>query len=349
MARGFAIWLALLLLMPGLSLHAIENSSTGSFNETAPTSTNISNWTTGWTQPATQPTGFTYTTGWNYVGSLNGATAQASGVYLGNGWVITCAHVGPGNFTLNGTVYKYVGSNYHTFSGTVTTTVVTSVVSSSGTSTGTTTSSAVEQADFILFQISSPPALPTLPIRSSDPVLNRSDVAMLGYGDGDKLTNETWGYDLLDYYPDIVVNLIGFWTNDFETINAANTEYEAVSGDSGGGDFICNSTTHQWELAGLNEGALEQVQNGPEIGSAFVQLNDAVFNDTYTATTTSPTGTTTTTTTYSGTTNYATQIEQLINPPQSADTPTMPLWALVLMGCVLFGLAVPVLTLQRPK
>ena len=49
--------------------------------------------------------------GWNYVGSLNGA----SGVYLGggngSGWVLTANHVGFGNFTLNGTTYSAIAGS----------------------------------------------------------------------------------------------------------------------------------------------------------------------------------------------------------------------------------------------
>lgn len=49
--------------------------------------------------------------GWNYVGSLNGA----SGVYLGGGnglgWVLTANHVGFGNFTLNGTTYSAIAGS----------------------------------------------------------------------------------------------------------------------------------------------------------------------------------------------------------------------------------------------
>jgi hypothetical protein len=49
--------------------------------------------------------------GWNYVGSLNGA----SGVYLGggngSGWVLTANHVKFGNFTLNGTTYSAIAGS----------------------------------------------------------------------------------------------------------------------------------------------------------------------------------------------------------------------------------------------
>lgn len=45
--------------------------------------------------------------GWDYVGTINGA----SGVYLGNGWVITASHVGASTFTLGATSYSPVANS----------------------------------------------------------------------------------------------------------------------------------------------------------------------------------------------------------------------------------------------
>ena len=81
-----------------LPLHLVQavviNSRTGSGNTNAPSGPNGD-------------------LGWNYVGSLNGA----SGVYLGggngSGWVLTANHVGFGNlnFTLNGTTYSAIAGS----------------------------------------------------------------------------------------------------------------------------------------------------------------------------------------------------------------------------------------------
>ncbi len=99
-------------LLPLRAAWAIEDVATNpvSYNETPPTATNIPLWTSGWTQPTVQPDGFTSTTGWNYVGSVNGNSA----VYLGNGWVLTAAHVGANNLTLNGTIYPMVANTAKT-------------------------------------------------------------------------------------------------------------------------------------------------------------------------------------------------------------------------------------------
>ena len=75
------------LLCP-IAAHAIVNAD----NPTSATPDNT-------TAPAGLPE-------WNNIGTLNGA----SGIYIGNGWVLTADHVGAGNFTLNGTTYLWNGS-----------------------------------------------------------------------------------------------------------------------------------------------------------------------------------------------------------------------------------------------
>jgi len=316
--------LSLLLLATSHSSLAVVNYTTGTatptYNTTAPTNSNIPNWQSGWSQP----TGTTGVTGWNYVGSINGSqSGLASGVYLGNGWVITCAHLGTGslNFKLNGVTYPYVPGSVHTFTGTATQKVV---------GTGTTTTTVVNQVDMLIFQVSPAPNLPTLPLRSSDPVENSSKVVMIGYGDGGSLTNKTWGYNTINYSPSNYLNLSGssLWSNDFVTLNGTSAEYQLVGGDSGGADFIYNSTLSRWELAGLNEG------NSPGVFSAFVQLNNSTFS-----TVESNTPTTGETTTYTGTTVYAAQIVEIITPPEP--TPALPVWAMMILGAALAFAAMP--------
>jgi len=208
------------LLFP---LHAVEVGS--GFNTTAPTNSDIANWnsSTAW--------GASGITGWDYVGQINGA----SGVYLGNGWVLTAAHVGAGSFLLDGTTYSVVSGS-----------------SQSITTTGFGT------ADLILFQISTLPTLPNLTLSLSTPALG-SSVAMLGYGGGGG--NETWGLNSVTANNLLVPLTAGSTTYksaDFETAYGT-TAYgtnnaQLIVGDSGGGDFIYNTFTGKWELAGINEG-----------------------------------------------------------------------------------------------
>jgi hypothetical protein len=168
--------------------------------------TAVTNWSSGW--------GGSGISGWDYVGTVNGA----SGVYLGNGWVITAAHVGAGDFTLNGVTY--------------------SIVSSSIQNVGT--------VDLTMFQITEVLSLPSLTISTSTPGIGTS-VVMIGYGGGIK----AWGQDRVTAINDSeTVN--GRTSLYFNSLYGTfgNTA-EAITGDSGGASFVYNSSTGKWELAGI--------------------------------------------------------------------------------------------------
>ena len=88
-----------ILFVLGLgSAHPVLAVEVGSTYQTvAPTGADISGWKSGW--------GGSGITGWNYVGQISGG---ASATYLGNGWVLTTGHVGPGDFDLDGNSYSEV-------------------------------------------------------------------------------------------------------------------------------------------------------------------------------------------------------------------------------------------------
>jgi len=238
--------LFLLLLFP--SARAVENVSNSTFNTAAPTNSDIANWNTGW--------GSGGITGWDYVGQVN----AASGVYLGNGWVITAAHVNPGDFTLNGTTYSMVAGSAQSISDV----------------NGT--------ADLSLFQISSSPVLPPLTLSTVLPIATNSiqtgsQVAMIGYGGG----SESWGYNTVTQ-TNVLVNPNGYpyVSNDFLTVtgtyhdglSTVTNDYEFVVGDSGGGTFVFNSLTSSWELTGINEVTGSGTINSQNVNfSGMVQLN----------------------------------------------------------------------------
>jgi hypothetical protein len=239
MFRTFSL-LAVAIVVSSLHLRAVEMN--GAYDTVEPTDADIPNWDSGW--------GATGITGWDYLGSVNGA----SGVYLGNGWVLTAGHVGAGNFVItNGP-----DANTYTYTG-----VSHSISNADGT------------ADLTLFQIANAPSLPTLSLITSTPstfLYNGSgagNVAMLGYGGSGTnplthLPNETWGYNtvtlaneqiMVDGYP---YNSDDFITSDTgESVSnglASHTNNsQLVSGDSGGGDFIYNSSLGEWQLGGINE------------------------------------------------------------------------------------------------
>jgi hypothetical protein len=223
-----------------LPAKAIENGTNGTYNTTAPTSTDIANWNTGW--------GNDSVTGWNYVGTVAAGGGSASGVYLGNGWVLTAGHVGSGTFQLGGPT----GPTYSVVPG--------SVQGLSGS----------PNADVSLFQISSLPNLPSLNIAAFPPtafsdLTPGSSVAMLGYGEAlGFTTSEAWGLNTVTQ-TGVTVNIdnTNFSTTDFETaygttlsmsgLSSVTNDYYLNVGDSGGGDFIYNSSLGEWQLAGINE------------------------------------------------------------------------------------------------
>lgn len=220
---------ALATVLSTSRLQAVEMG--GTYDSTAPTSTDIANWDSGW--------GASDVTGWDYVGTVN----EASAVYLGNGWVLTAGHVGAGDFVLtNGPdagTYTYTG-------------VSRSISNSNGT------------ADLTLFQIANAPNLPTLSLATSNPsqflsASPGSQTVMIGFGGSN---GETWGYDTVALNnQSISVDGYPYVTNDFivsdgslsnGTTSITNNS-QLVSGDSGGGDFIYNSALGEWQLAGINE------------------------------------------------------------------------------------------------
>ncbi len=218
MAMFAGLFLILLAVAP---LRAVEDN--GNFDNDSDPGSSIPNWTAGWPGSGTD--------GWNYVGQVNGA----SGTYLGNGWVITAAHVGAGSFTLGGITYTLVS--------------------------GSTTEIDGGDVDITLFQIASPPSIPPLPLQQTTPVPfgggAADSVAMIGYGGGH---GETWGFNTVSGVDD-PFSLLGRTTIDFYTTNGTVTigtqsvtnNAMLISGDSGGGDFIFNATAGTWELAGINE------------------------------------------------------------------------------------------------
>jgi hypothetical protein len=217
------------------------------YNSSNNISGTVTGWSSGWGTGNTN-------TGWDYVGSVNGA----SGVYLGNGWVLTAGHVGAGNFTLAGNVYDYTGSSY-TFPNGI---------------------SGTNLADLTLFRISTTSisglnlAMQSLTISSNAPNAfsnfnTGSQVVMIGNGGG-----KSWGVNT------VTTNNIGvtpggtsYISIDFATAHGTTTSFtrsitnnaEFVVGDSGGGDFV--DVSGNWHLAGINE-AVDV--NG---GSYMIQLS----------------------------------------------------------------------------
>jgi hypothetical protein len=216
-------------------------SGTAYYNTTDTISNSVPGWSSGWGAGDMND-------GWNYIGQVN----RSSGVYLGNGWVLTAGHVGVGNFTLAGNTYDTTGFVYTDFP--------------------TTINGSNYNADLSLFQISTLANngftlnLPILILASNSPTyfynftqsknLSQSQVVMIGYGGGQ---GESWGVNNTTAISQGVA-VDSYGTIDFLTLYGSETNVRSVSitntavlvgGDSGGGDFM--SVGNQWQLAGINE------------------------------------------------------------------------------------------------
>ncbi|MCP5043280.1 MAG: hypothetical protein GY944_19820 [bacterium] len=183
--------------------------------------------------------------GWDYVGDVNGLT----GTYLGNGWVITANHVGPGDFTLDGVVYPWV----------------------SGSDVQLRTNGST-LADLVVFSIYPYPLLDPLEIRTTPPPVGEF-LIMIGCG-RDRGSDTSW--DPNGAFPPPPDEISGWswagthskrWgTNEMDSLTAgliANTvsfytvfdeglplpEAQAANGDSGGAVFSINAIAS--ELAGI--------------------------------------------------------------------------------------------------
>ena len=283
-------WSVIILLAIFATKPAWAVATGNSFQTTQPTNVQVPYWTIGWPKSGT--------TGWNYVGQAAGA----SGIYLGNGWVLTAAHVGIGAFILNGVTYQAVAGSGHYLT-----------VKNADGSTST--------PDLILYQLATSPPLSPLTISQNAPVplsqnQTGSSVVMIGYGGG---SGESWGYDSVDYINYYPVTLGYYNSNDFIAFfgtyysgavgNSLSTTNNSslVGGDSGGGDFIYNPSTQMWELAGINEVIGSGTVNNQKVSiSGFVQLS-----------------------------SYATQIDAIVNASIPSDSPTLPIPGLLIMSCLL--------------
>jgi len=231
--------LLLTLLIFSASLRAVETipypSGSSYYNTNDNISSTLSGWTNGWGAGNTND-------GWNYVGQVGGGS-DASGVYLGNGWVITAGHVGAHNFTLGTNTYNATGYSDTNFTFTY---------------FGTT-----YYADLNLFKISTTSTngnalLPTNNLTLVPPYNTTGQtLVMIGYGDASVGRQKSWGINTvttnnllvpLGGYPYTTVDFgTAYGTNSYGTTNSA----VLVTGDSGGGDFI--KSGGNWYLAGLNE------------------------------------------------------------------------------------------------
>jgi hypothetical protein len=174
--------------------------------------------------------------GWANVGVCNRWTA----VYLGRGWVLTAAHVGPSNINLDGTMYAAnVKSRKR-------------VLNRDGSA-----------ADLVLFRIDPEPDLPAMKISADTPPIGSPFVMVgSGLGRGEKMEGEgrvgffwqapsvkRWGTSVVsEQLHDQSVGNTDTFTTRFSIARTAH-EAQAAHGDSGGAAFAYIGD--RWQLVGI--------------------------------------------------------------------------------------------------
>jgi len=181
----------------------------------------------------------------NYVGTMNGA----SGVYLGNGYVITAGHVGPGNFTLK---------NYST-----NTTTTYSRDTSFATVQLQDPFSSDKVADLVIFRLAG--TLPNLRPLTIAPTIANSGTSLYFGGNGLTRGSEVTGlgYNVLSsnslhFGANTVVGPSSFSTTTTNIMRGFRTLFDstpgstqAINGDSGGGVFSSGTVNGQNILQGI--------------------------------------------------------------------------------------------------
>lgn len=205
--------------------------------------------------------------GWANVG-LRGI---GTGVYLGDRWVLTAAHVGPGDIVLSGTTYSAQAGSMLTLNNAFDPTQN-------------------DPADLILYRLTTDPGLPFLSIASSQLATN-AGVTMIGNGRNrgafktwsinqsttpwtwtESSTNAAaagyayestramrWGTNAISDATWVQYNIGTQQNPDLRDVRSLvttfnysgfySTEAQATTGDSGGGVFYKNGSN--WELAGI--------------------------------------------------------------------------------------------------
>lgn len=205
--------------------------------------------------------------GWDHLGKVGGL----SGVYLGNGWMLTANHVALNTVTLAGSTYApVVGSEIRLSNG-------------DG-----------SFADLKVFALHGLPNLPLLPIRTTTPPIG-TPLVMAGRGrDRGAVTSwnpagpggpyggylwETtntlrWGTNEVEGYPSSdPFDTVSFYSVFDENLPPATQhEAQAASGDSGGAVWIDDGGG--WELAGILF-AIESYAGQPSQTSLYGNLSYA--------------------------------------------------------------------------
>lgn len=200
---------------------------------------------------------------WENVGQIG----EASGTYIGGGWVLTASHVGSGSIILTGTTFSPDGTSIR-------------LTNSDGTST-----------DLLLFHLATIPLLPSLALAPATPgAFSQIDMIGVGRIAGSAQTNfgpytgfewsvngaKSWGNNKVNLGGTTTIDLgygkLTTFVTDFTSPGTigpgsqTSDEAQAATGDSGGGVFRPNGSN--WELAGVVDAVQAQL-NQPASTAAY--------------------------------------------------------------------------------
>ncbi|MEM0969152.1 MAG: trypsin-like peptidase domain-containing protein [Verrucomicrobiota bacterium] len=202
---------------------------------------------------------------WKNVGQIE----RSTGIYLGNGFVLTAAHVGAGAFrTSDGRSYSSDSSDVHYFKN------------YDG-----------SQADLCLFRIrfqSQDPiaSFPAIPLTTALPVQGTPQV-LLGAGAGGKERGKRfawnddyhvrWGINVIEEIYSVPMPTSQYSSFGFATkFERHSMDSQAAPGDSGGGVFFFNESKKRWELSGVIV-AVDSRFGGADFGNQTYIADPALF------------------------------------------------------------------------